>query len=90
MTPDSLQKKLRQLPTRPGVYLFKDARGEIVYIGKANSLRARVKSHFAQDHTLSLTTREMIRRVVDLDTIVVGSEAEARAFLTEVERLCAR
>ncbi len=77
MTPDSLQKKLRQLPTRPGVYLFKDARGEIVYIGKANSLRARVKSHFAQDHTLSLTTREMIRRVVDLDTIVVGSEAEA-------------
>jgi len=77
VTPDSLQKKLRQLPTRPGVYLFKDARGEIVYIGKANSLRARVRSHFAQDHTLSLTTREMIRRVVDLDTIVVGSEAEA-------------
>jgi excinuclease ABC subunit C len=77
VTPEALQQKLRHLPTRPGVYLFKDARGEILYIGKANSLRARVRSHFAQDFTLSLKTREMIRRVADLDTIVVGSEAEA-------------
>ena len=77
MSPESLEKKLQHLPTRPGVYLMKDARGEIIYVGKANSLRARVKSHFAQDYELSLRTREMIRRVADVDTIVVGSEAEA-------------
>ena len=78
MSPDTLQKKLQHLPTRPGVYLLKDERGEILYVGKANSLRARLKSHFAQDYTLSLKAREMIRRVADFDTIVVGSEAEHR------------
>src|SRR5512146_2341969 len=77
MSPENLRKKLQHLPTRPGVYLLKDARGEILYIGKANSLRARVKNHFAQDYDLSLRSREMIRRVADVDTIVVGSEAEA-------------
>ncbi len=77
MSPETLQKKLQHLPTRPGVYLLKDARGEILYVGKANSLRARVRNHFAQDYTLSLKAREMIRRVADFDTIVVGSEAEA-------------
>ena len=74
MTPESLEKKLQHLPTKPGVYLMKDARGEIIYVGKAKSLRARVKSHFAQDYELSLRSREMIRRVADVDTIVVGSE----------------
>jgi len=77
VSPESLQKKLQHLPTKPGVYLMKDARGEIIYVGKAKSLRARVRSHFAQDYDLSLRTREMIRRVADVDTIVVGSEAEA-------------
>jgi excinuclease ABC subunit C len=72
-----LDRKLRQLPTRPGVYFFKDAGGDILYIGKANSLRARVRSHFAIDDATSLKNREMLRRVADLDTIVVGSEAEA-------------
>jgi excinuclease ABC subunit C len=74
---DELDRKLRQLPGRPGVYFLKDADGEILYIGKANSLRARVRSHFAVDAATSLKNREMLRRVADLDTIVVGSEAEA-------------
>lgn len=73
----TLQKKLKHLPTRPGVYLFKDAEGEILYIGKAKSLRARVRSHFAVDGTTSIKNREMLRRVADLDTLVVASEAEA-------------
>jgi excinuclease ABC subunit C len=77
LTPESIEKKLRQLPTRPGVYAFKDAAGETIYIGKANSLRARVRSHFAHDGGLSLKNREMIRRIADVDTIVVGSEVEA-------------
>jgi excinuclease ABC subunit C len=72
-----LERKLQHLPTRPGVYLFKDARGEILYIGKANSLRARVRSHFAVDGATSLKNREMLKRVADVDTMVVGSEAEA-------------
>ncbi|MEO5511285.1 MAG: excinuclease ABC subunit UvrC [Longimicrobiales bacterium] len=77
MPHDPLELKLQHLPARPGVYLFKDATGEPIYIGKANSLRARVRSHFAIDASTSLKNREMLRRVVDIDTIVVGSEAEA-------------
>jgi excinuclease ABC subunit C len=72
-----LEKKLKHLPREPGVYLFRNGRGDILYIGKAKSLRARVRGHFAQDPTSSLKNREMLRRVRDVDTIVVGSEAEA-------------
>lgn len=74
---ETLDKKLQTLPARPGVYQFKDARGDIIYIGKAKSLRARVRSHFAIDDVTSLKNREMLRRVRDVDSIVVGSEAEA-------------
>lgn len=77
MLKESLDSKLRQLPTRPGVYFFKDTKGETLYIGKAKSLRARVRSHFALDDATSVKNREMLRRVRDIDTIVVGSEAEA-------------
>jgi excinuclease ABC subunit C len=74
---DTLDKKLKALPTRPGVYMFKDAGGDILYIGKAKSLRSRVRGHFSADLSHSLKQQEMLRRAVDLDTIVVGSEAEA-------------
>jgi excinuclease ABC subunit C len=77
VTPEHLERKLRHLPTRPGVYLLKDTHGGIVYIGKAKSLRARVRSHFGADAALSLKNREMLRRVADIDSFVVGSEAEA-------------
>ena len=71
-----LQDQLKTLPTRPGVYLFKDAGGEVVYVGKAGSLRPRVRSYFSAS-IQSAKTREMLRHVVSLETIVVGSEAEA-------------
>jgi excinuclease ABC subunit C len=74
---ENVEAKLNSLPTRPGVYFFKDAAGEILYIGKAKSLRSRVRGHFAVDGATSLKNREMLRRVADMDTIVVGSEAEA-------------
>lgn len=77
MAEDALKKKLKHLPASPGVYLFKDARGEILYIGKSRSLRSRVRSHFAQDPLSSPKSRELIRRTADVDTIVVGSDAEA-------------
>ena len=71
-----LQDQLKNLPTRPGVYLFKEAKGKVVYVGKAGSLRARVRSYFSASGQ-SPKTREMMRHVVSLETIVVGSEAEA-------------
>src|SRR5512138_382314 len=77
MVPESIERKLRHMPNRPGVYQFKDRAGEILYIGKAKSLRSRVRSHFAVDAATSLKNVEMLRRAVDVDTIVVGSEAEA-------------
>lgn len=73
----NLPQALDHLSTRPGVYLFRDAGGEIVYVGKAKSLRHRVRSYFRGGHTESLKTRELVRRVVSVETIVVGSEAEA-------------
>jgi excinuclease ABC subunit C len=74
---EGLTEKLKSLPNRPGVYFFKDRDGETLYIGKAKSLRARVRGHFAADPAASLKNQEMLRRVTDIDTIVVGSEAEA-------------
>jgi excinuclease ABC subunit C len=77
VTPEPLDRKLKSLPNRPGVYLFRDGRGGILYVGKAKSLRARVRSHFVHEGGSSLKGRELIRRVADVDSIVVGSEAEA-------------
>jgi excinuclease ABC subunit C len=76
-TPDPLRQKLRHLPARPGVYLFKDDGGAVLYVGKAKSLRARVRSYFSSSLSESLKTRELVRRIHDLDMIVVDSEAEA-------------
>ncbi len=72
-----LQEKLDSLPSRPGVYLLEDADGEILYVGKARSLRSRIRSYFRTDGGRSLKTRELVRRVEGFRTIVVGSEAEA-------------
>jgi len=66
-----------RLPTRPGVYLFKDVRGRILYVGKAKSLRARVRGHFSADAAASAKNRQMLAGVADVETIVVASEAEA-------------
>ena len=71
-----IQDQLRGLPSRPGVYLFRDAEGEIVYVGKAKSLRPRVRSYFRSSGQ-SLKTQELVRQVEDVETIVVGSETEA-------------
>ena len=72
-----LQDRIKRLPTRPGVYLLKDAGGGILYVGKAKSLRARVRSYFRDDDAHPARTRELVRRVAGVDTLVVGSEGEA-------------
>ncbi len=69
-------QQLSNLPKQPGVYLFKDTKGKIVYIGKAKSLRNRVRSYF-QKTRQSLKIEKMLRRVSRLETMIVESEAEA-------------
>jgi excinuclease ABC subunit C len=68
---------LAHLSTRPGVYLFRDARGGVLYVGKAKSLRPRVRSYFRREAEQTAKTRELMRHVDTLETLVVGSEAEA-------------
>ena len=70
-------RELDHLPVRPGVYMLKDGDGDVLYIGKANALRARVRSYFRPDRAQSLRTRELARRTAAVETIVVGSGAEA-------------
>ncbi|HHY89428.1 MAG TPA: excinuclease ABC subunit UvrC [Chloroflexi bacterium] len=74
---EHLQGILDNLPTKPGCYLMKDASGEIIYVGKAINLRNRVRSYFHSSADHNGKTRQMVRRIADIDTIVVGSELEA-------------
>lgn len=76
MTP-VLQSKLDHLPDQPGVYLMKDGRGEIVYIGKARVLADRVRSYFQKGTDQTPKTAVMIGQVADLETIVTRSDLEA-------------
>jgi excinuclease ABC subunit C len=73
---DTLREQLRTLPTGPGVYLFRDERGEVLYIGKAKSLRARVRSYFGRGDARA-GIGQLVERVHRADVIVTGSEAEA-------------
>src|SRR5271169_2938425 len=75
-----LHQKIRTLPTSPGVYLYKNAEGEIIYVGKANSLRARVRSYFLEGAAENAKTGSLLREAVDLDYIVVDNEKEALAL----------
>jgi excinuclease ABC subunit C len=75
--PESVAVKVPHLPESPGVYLWKDAEGRVLYVGKAKRLRSRVRSYFAADHAESVKTQALVRQVADLETIVVPSEAHA-------------
>src|SRR5271165_2499608 len=75
-----LHQKIRTLPASPGVYLYKKADGEVIYVGKANSLRARVRSYFLEGAAENAKTGTLLREAVDLDYIVVDNEKEALAL----------
>jgi excinuclease ABC subunit C len=75
-----LREKVAQLPLQPGVYLFQDAAGKILYVGKAISLRNRVKSYFLESRWLDAKTGSLVREIADLDFIVVDNEREALAL----------
>ncbi len=74
---DELLQKVAGLPTRPGVYLHRDAQGTIIYVGKAKNLRARVKSYFQEGRPVDAKTRALMMRIVDVETIVTDTEVEA-------------
>jgi excinuclease ABC subunit C len=75
-----LREKADQLPPQPGVYLFKDAGGTVLYVGESNSLRHRVKSYFLESRWQDAKTGSLVREIADLDYIVVDNEAEALAL----------
>src|SRR5450830_1824058 len=72
-----LEEKLKLLPARPGVYLYRDNKGKIIYVGKALSLKSRVRSYFQPGAQQPPKTRVMLDRVADFDLIVTDSEVEA-------------
>src|ERR671929_363355 len=74
---DLLEEKLKNLPTSPGVYLHKDEAGKIIYVGKAKNLRNRVRSYFQSGRGHDRKTRELVRRICDLEFIVTDTEVEA-------------
>ncbi len=74
---DHIQQILDTLPDKPGCYLMKDARGIIIYVGKAINLRNRVRSYFHSTSQKEPKTRRLVREIADIEWIVVGSELEA-------------
>jgi excinuclease ABC subunit C len=75
-----LQQKIRTLPTQPGCYLYKNAEGEVIYVGKAKNLRARVRSYFLEASQANAKTGSLMREAVDVEYITVANEHEALAL----------
>jgi excinuclease ABC subunit C len=75
-----LREKVSQLPLAPGVYLYKDAGGRVIYVGKAKSLRLRVRSYFSDDKLADAKTGTLISDARDVDYILVDNEKEALAL----------
>lgn len=75
-----LPGKIRTLPTSPGVYLYKNAEGEVIYVGKAKNLRSRVSSYFHEGRWEDAKTGMLVREAVDVDYIVVANNKEALAL----------
>jgi excinuclease ABC subunit C len=74
------REKAAALPETAGVYLFKDAAGAVLYVGKAGSLRSRVRSYFLESRWMDAKTGSLVREIADLETIVVDNEREALAL----------
>ena len=75
-----LLQKIRTIPTEPGVYLYKNAEGEVIYVGKAKNLRSRVSSYFHEGRWEDAKTGTLVREAVDVDYIVVANNKEALAL----------
>ena len=74
---EKIAEKLPNLPTRPGVYQYKNSSGKIIYVGKAINLRSRVRSYFQQGRPVDAKTKALVKNIDDVEVIVTDSEAEA-------------
>src|ERR1700741_4431877 len=74
------REKAAALPENPGVYIFRDAGGAVLYVGKAGSLRSRVRSYFLESRWIDAKTGSLVREITDLETIEVDNEREALAL----------
>ena len=72
-----MKERLKNVPLQPGVYLYKDKEGQVIYVGKARALRNRMRSYFQSPQGLHPKVRAMMARVADFDYIVTGTEVEA-------------
>ncbi|MFC5863250.1 excinuclease ABC subunit UvrC, partial [Acidicapsa dinghuensis] len=75
-----LYEKIRTLPTQPGVYLYKNAEGQVIYVGKARNLRSRVRSYLLEANQANAKTGTLMREAVDVEYILVANEMEALAL----------
>jgi excinuclease ABC subunit C len=75
-----LSEQVANLPLKPGVYLFHDAAGKILYVGKARSLRQRVRSYFLESNLADAKTGSLVREIAEIETIVLDNEKEALAL----------
>jgi excinuclease ABC subunit C len=75
-----IREKVAQLPINPGVYLYKDSQGKVIYVGKAKSLRSRVRSYFSDERLADVKTDTLIAEARDVDYILVDNEKEALAL----------
>ena len=74
---EALTTRLEAVPRGPGVYLFRSETGDVLYVGKAKSLRSRVRSYFQRTGSTRLGSAQLVGRIADVETIVTGTEAEA-------------
>src|ERR687895_2557944 len=77
MATSQVEHQLKRLPAKPGVYLFRDSRGDVLYVGKAKSLRPRVRSYFQASKDTRTTIAQLPSRVTDVEVIVTSNEVEA-------------
>jgi excinuclease ABC subunit C len=75
--PENLRAKLENLPSSPGVYLYKDDKGKTIYVGKARSLRSRVRTYFQESRPFDVKTEKLVSETADLECIVTDNEVEA-------------
>ncbi|MEI6181520.1 MAG: GIY-YIG nuclease family protein, partial [Chloroflexales bacterium] len=75
--PLAFAERLKRVPEAPGVYLWKDAQGQLLYVGKSKQLRERMRSYFGAPRGLSAKTRRMVSQIADFDLILTQSELEA-------------
>ena len=75
-----LEAKIRTIPPKPGCYLYKNAEGTVIYVGKAKNLRSRVRSYLLDASQANAKTGSLMREAVDIDYIVVDNEREALAL----------